>query len=43
MLRVAALIEHLQVSLMAGPNAYENVRLVVLSEVGTETALSIAY
>lgn len=38
---MAAFINDLQISLMAAPNADENIRLVVFAEVGTETALSI--
>jgi hypothetical protein len=38
---MAAFIDQLQVSLMAAPNANENIRRVVLAEVRTETALSI--
>jgi hypothetical protein len=40
-LRMAAFVHNLQISLMAAPNANKNLCTVVLAEMGTETALSV--
>jgi hypothetical protein len=40
-LGMAALIEYLEVCLMLGTNAYQNLGLMTLSEMRTESALSI--